>query len=153
MTGVSAATPSSRARGRAASFGGNTAWWRAVFTDRVTFARVGFWHERSITAAAYPQAARSHPVAIRRRERLARYGWGTGPAMTEFRPPSDGLAGTVQRWLGRPVLVVGDVMLDEWRFTEPHRLSREPAGHPEPVRGRSGGDEHSEAVRNDEPFA
>ncbi|MFI1509523.1 MMPL family transporter [Streptomyces sp. NPDC020597] len=35
----------------------------------------------------------------------------------------------------------------------PHRLSREPAGHPEPVRGRSGGDEHSEAVRNDEPFA
>jgi rfaE bifunctional protein nucleotidyltransferase chain/domain/rfaE bifunctional protein kinase chain/domain len=45
--------------------------------------------------------------------------------MTQFRPPSDGLAGTVQRWLGRPVLVVGDVMLDEWRFTEPHRLSRE----------------------------
>ena len=65
------------------------------------------------------------PVAIRRRERLARYGWGTGPAMTQFRPPSDGLAGTAQRWLGRPVLVVGDVMLDEWRFTEPHRLSRE----------------------------
>jgi D-beta-D-heptose 7-phosphate kinase/D-beta-D-heptose 1-phosphate adenosyltransferase len=45
--------------------------------------------------------------------------------MTDSRPSVDGLAGTVQRWLGRPVLVVGDVMLDEWRFTEPRRLSRE----------------------------
>jgi D-beta-D-heptose 7-phosphate kinase/D-beta-D-heptose 1-phosphate adenosyltransferase len=45
--------------------------------------------------------------------------------MTLLRPGADDLAGTVQRWLGRPVLVVGDVMLDEWRFTEPRRLSRE----------------------------
>ncbi|MGW1271123.1 MMPL family transporter [Streptomyces sp. NPDC002491] len=35
----------------------------------------------------------------------------------------------------------------------PHRLSREPAGRPEAARGQSGGDEHSGAVRNDEPFA
>src|SRR6185312_11691643 len=33
------------AGGNAAFFGGNTAWWRVVFTDEVTFARVGFWHE------------------------------------------------------------------------------------------------------------
>jgi D-beta-D-heptose 7-phosphate kinase / D-beta-D-heptose 1-phosphate adenosyltransferase len=45
--------------------------------------------------------------------------------MTQLRPATEGLAGTVERWLGRPVLVVGDVMLDEWRFTEPRRLSRE----------------------------
>jgi D-beta-D-heptose 7-phosphate kinase / D-beta-D-heptose 1-phosphate adenosyltransferase len=45
--------------------------------------------------------------------------------MTQSRPSVDGLAGTVERWLGRTVLVVGDVMLDEWRFTEPRRLSRE----------------------------
>ena len=50
---------------------------------------------------------------------------GQSAAMTQLRPAADGLAGTVQRWLGRPVLVVGDVMLDEWRFTEPRRLSRE----------------------------
>ncbi len=33
------------AGGNAAFFGGNTAWWRVVFTDEVTFALVGFWHE------------------------------------------------------------------------------------------------------------
>jgi hypothetical protein len=31
--------------GNAAFFGGNTAWWRVVFTDDVTYSRVGFWHE------------------------------------------------------------------------------------------------------------
>ncbi|MGN9774647.1 D-glycero-beta-D-manno-heptose 1-phosphate adenylyltransferase [Micromonospora sp. H33] len=35
------------------------------------------------------------------------------------------LAAVVQSWLGRPVLVVGDAMLDEWRFAESERLCRE----------------------------
>jgi hypothetical protein len=33
------------AGGNAAFFSGNTAWWRVVFHDPVTFSRVGFWHE------------------------------------------------------------------------------------------------------------
>jgi D-beta-D-heptose 7-phosphate kinase / D-beta-D-heptose 1-phosphate adenosyltransferase len=45
--------------------------------------------------------------------------------MTQRRPGRDSLARAVDRWRGRPVVVVGDVMLDEWRFTEPRRLSRE----------------------------
>ncbi|MFC0005030.1 D-glycero-beta-D-manno-heptose 1-phosphate adenylyltransferase [Micromonospora siamensis] len=35
------------------------------------------------------------------------------------------LATVVESWLGRPVLVVGDAMLDEWRFAESERLCRE----------------------------
>ncbi|MEH1098159.1 D-glycero-beta-D-manno-heptose 1-phosphate adenylyltransferase [Micromonospora sp. CPCC 205561] len=35
------------------------------------------------------------------------------------------LAGVVEGWLGRPVLVVGDAMLDDWRFAESDRLCRE----------------------------
>ncbi|MEU9510413.1 D-glycero-beta-D-manno-heptose 1-phosphate adenylyltransferase [Micromonospora sp. NPDC048170] len=35
------------------------------------------------------------------------------------------LAAVVEAWLGRPVLIVGDAMLDEWRFAEPDRLCRE----------------------------
>lgn len=33
------------AGGNAAFFGGNTCWWRVAFPDKVTFSRVGFWHE------------------------------------------------------------------------------------------------------------
>jgi D-beta-D-heptose 7-phosphate kinase / D-beta-D-heptose 1-phosphate adenosyltransferase len=35
------------------------------------------------------------------------------------------LAGVVESWLGRGVLVVGDAMLDEWRFADSDRLCRE----------------------------
>ncbi|GIJ33421.1 D-glycero-beta-D-manno-heptose 1-phosphate adenylyltransferase [Micromonospora sediminimaris] len=35
------------------------------------------------------------------------------------------LADVVQSWLGRPVLVIGDAMLDEWRFADSDRLCRE----------------------------
>ncbi|SBT51046.1 D-glycero-beta-D-manno-heptose 1-phosphate adenylyltransferase [Micromonospora auratinigra] len=35
------------------------------------------------------------------------------------------LATVVADWQGRPVLVVGDAMLDEWRFAESERLCRE----------------------------
>ncbi|WP_091445810.1 D-glycero-beta-D-manno-heptose 1-phosphate adenylyltransferase [Micromonospora yangpuensis] len=35
------------------------------------------------------------------------------------------LATVVQSWLGRPVLVIGDAMLDEWRFADSERLCRE----------------------------
>ncbi|MDW5327647.1 D-glycero-beta-D-manno-heptose 1-phosphate adenylyltransferase [Plantactinospora sp. KLBMP9567] len=35
------------------------------------------------------------------------------------------LASVVESWLGRGVLVVGDAMLDEWRFAESDRLCRE----------------------------
>ncbi|TCB99549.1 D-glycero-beta-D-manno-heptose 1-phosphate adenylyltransferase [Micromonospora zingiberis] len=35
------------------------------------------------------------------------------------------LAEVVQSWLGRPVLVIGDAMLDEWRFADSDRLCRE----------------------------
>ncbi|HEX6968820.1 MAG TPA: D-glycero-beta-D-manno-heptose 1-phosphate adenylyltransferase [Micromonosporaceae bacterium] len=35
------------------------------------------------------------------------------------------LADLVERWSGHPVLVVGDAMLDEWRFADPDRLCRE----------------------------
>ncbi|SCF39106.1 rfaE bifunctional protein, domain II [Micromonospora viridifaciens] len=35
------------------------------------------------------------------------------------------LTTVVEGWLGRPVLVVGDAMLDEWRFAESERLCRE----------------------------
>ncbi|WP_028568780.1 D-glycero-beta-D-manno-heptose 1-phosphate adenylyltransferase [Salinispora tropica] len=35
------------------------------------------------------------------------------------------LAAVVESWLGRPVLVVGDAMLDEWRFADSDRLCRE----------------------------
>ncbi|MFC4148841.1 D-glycero-beta-D-manno-heptose 1-phosphate adenylyltransferase [Micromonospora mangrovi] len=35
------------------------------------------------------------------------------------------LATVVESWRGRPVLVVGDAMLDEWRFAESERLCRE----------------------------
>ncbi|SBT69166.1 rfaE bifunctional protein, domain II [Micromonospora sediminicola] len=35
------------------------------------------------------------------------------------------LATVVASWQGRPVLVVGDAMLDEWRFAESERLCRE----------------------------
>ncbi|MEU4477098.1 D-glycero-beta-D-manno-heptose 1-phosphate adenylyltransferase [Micromonospora sp. NPDC023966] len=35
------------------------------------------------------------------------------------------LATVVAGWQGRPVLVVGDAMLDEWRFAESERLCRE----------------------------
>jgi D-beta-D-heptose 7-phosphate kinase / D-beta-D-heptose 1-phosphate adenosyltransferase len=45
--------------------------------------------------------------------------------MTQTRPSSRLLATTLTRWQGRRVLVVGDVMLDDWRFTEPRRLYRE----------------------------
>ncbi|NGM12559.1 D-glycero-beta-D-manno-heptose 1-phosphate adenylyltransferase [Verrucosispora sp. CWR15] len=34
-------------------------------------------------------------------------------------------ADVVQSWLGRPVLVIGDAMLDEWRFADSDRLCRE----------------------------
>jgi len=36
-----------------------------------------------------------------------------------------GLAGVVENWRGRSVLVVGDAMVDEWRFAESDRLCRE----------------------------
>lgn len=35
------------------------------------------------------------------------------------------LADVVQSWRGRPVLVIGDAMLDEWRFADSDRLCRE----------------------------
>ncbi|MFI1191662.1 D-glycero-beta-D-manno-heptose 1-phosphate adenylyltransferase [Micromonospora sp. NPDC020750] len=35
------------------------------------------------------------------------------------------LATVVESWLGRPVLVIGDAMLDEWRFADSDRLCRE----------------------------
>ncbi|GGM33237.1 hypothetical protein GCM10011608_17180 [Micromonospora sonchi] len=35
------------------------------------------------------------------------------------------LADVVQSWFGRPVLVIGDAMLDEWRFADSDRLCRE----------------------------
>ncbi|MDM4722205.1 D-glycero-beta-D-manno-heptose 1-phosphate adenylyltransferase [Micromonospora sp. WMMA1363] len=35
------------------------------------------------------------------------------------------LAAVVESWLGRAVLVVGDALLDEWRFAESDRLCRE----------------------------
>ncbi|MEV4761109.1 D-glycero-beta-D-manno-heptose 1-phosphate adenylyltransferase [Micromonospora chokoriensis] len=35
------------------------------------------------------------------------------------------LATVVESWLGRPVLIVGDAMLDEWRFADSDRLCRE----------------------------
>ncbi|SCL24778.1 rfaE bifunctional protein, domain II [Micromonospora nigra] len=35
------------------------------------------------------------------------------------------LASVVESWRGRPVLVVGDAMLDEWRFADSDRLCRE----------------------------
>jgi D-beta-D-heptose 7-phosphate kinase/D-beta-D-heptose 1-phosphate adenosyltransferase len=38
---------------------------------------------------------------------------------------SDVLARTVRRWRDQPVVVVGDVLLDNWRFTRPERLCRE----------------------------
>ncbi|MFY1697382.1 D-glycero-beta-D-manno-heptose 1-phosphate adenylyltransferase [Solwaraspora sp. WMMA2101] len=44
-----------------------------------------------------------------------------GPSSTDPRQ----LAGIVDRWAGRPVLVVGDAMLDEWRFATSTRLCRE----------------------------
>ncbi|MEU1250279.1 D-glycero-beta-D-manno-heptose 1-phosphate adenylyltransferase [Micromonospora arida] len=34
-------------------------------------------------------------------------------------------ATVVESWLGRPVLIVGDAMLDEWRFADSDRLCRE----------------------------
>jgi hypothetical protein len=34
-----------RAGGNVAFFGGNTCWWRVVFSDDVTFERVAFWYE------------------------------------------------------------------------------------------------------------
>src|SRR5690349_8291273 len=40
---------------------------------------------------------------------------------------TDLLADVVDRWRGRRVVVVGDVMLDDWRFAEPQRLYRETA--------------------------
>jgi D-beta-D-heptose 7-phosphate kinase / D-beta-D-heptose 1-phosphate adenosyltransferase len=41
--------------------------------------------------------------------------------------PHDLLADVVDRWRGRRVVVLGDVMLDDWRFAEPRRLYREAA--------------------------
>ncbi|MCW3814586.1 D-glycero-beta-D-manno-heptose 1-phosphate adenylyltransferase [Micromonospora sp. DR5-3] len=35
------------------------------------------------------------------------------------------LAKVVESWQGRPVLIIGDAMLDEWRFAESERLCRE----------------------------
>ncbi|MGN9811088.1 D-glycero-beta-D-manno-heptose 1-phosphate adenylyltransferase [Micromonospora sp. BQ11] len=35
------------------------------------------------------------------------------------------LASVVESWLGRPVLILGDAMLDEWRFADTDRLCRE----------------------------
>ncbi|MFC4020953.1 D-glycero-beta-D-manno-heptose 1-phosphate adenylyltransferase [Micromonospora sp. GCM10011542] len=35
------------------------------------------------------------------------------------------LATVVESWLGRPVLIIGDAMLDEWRFADSDRLCRE----------------------------
>ncbi|MEU4565698.1 D-glycero-beta-D-manno-heptose 1-phosphate adenylyltransferase [Micromonospora sp. NPDC023956] len=35
------------------------------------------------------------------------------------------LATVVESWRGRPVLVIGDAMLDEWRFADSERLCRE----------------------------
>ncbi|WP_027660292.1 D-glycero-beta-D-manno-heptose 1-phosphate adenylyltransferase [Salinispora fenicalii] len=43
-----------------------------------------------------------------------------GAAAEQYR-----LAAVVESWLGRPVLVVGDAMLDEWRFADSDRLCRE----------------------------
>jgi D-beta-D-heptose 7-phosphate kinase/D-beta-D-heptose 1-phosphate adenosyltransferase len=45
--------------------------------------------------------------------------------MTQTRPNPGLLSATVDSWRERSVLVVGDVMLDDWRFTEPRRLYRE----------------------------
>src|SRR3954470_8777661 len=47
--------------------------------------------------------------------------------MVHTRPNPELLADAVERWSGRPVLVVGDVVLDDWRFTRPRRLYRETA--------------------------
>jgi D-beta-D-heptose 7-phosphate kinase / D-beta-D-heptose 1-phosphate adenosyltransferase len=47
--------------------------------------------------------------------------------MNGAQPPTSLLAEAVGRWRDRPVLVIGDVMLDEWRFTDPQRLDRESA--------------------------
>lgn len=38
---------------------------------------------------------------------------------------ADALAQTVVRWQDQPVVVVGDLLLDEWRFTDAQRLGRE----------------------------
>ncbi|HEY8534156.1 MAG TPA: D-glycero-beta-D-manno-heptose 1-phosphate adenylyltransferase [Micromonospora sp.] len=35
------------------------------------------------------------------------------------------IAALLDKWAGHPVLVVGDVILDEWRFARPERLCRE----------------------------
>src|SRR5215204_1782513 len=48
-----------------------------------------------------------------------------GGRVSRTQPRPDRLAGVVDRWSGLRVVVVGDVMLDEWRFTDPQRLARE----------------------------
>jgi D-beta-D-heptose 7-phosphate kinase/D-beta-D-heptose 1-phosphate adenosyltransferase len=45
--------------------------------------------------------------------------------MKQTRPNSRRLTAAVDRWQGRRVLVIGDLILDDWRFTEPRRLYRE----------------------------
>ncbi|MFV2099058.1 D-glycero-beta-D-manno-heptose 1-phosphate adenylyltransferase [Micromonospora sp. LOL_014] len=49
----------------------------------------------------------------------------TGPAGPAVPADGTGPADLVERWSGRPVLVVGDAMLDEWRFATSTRLCRE----------------------------
>jgi D-beta-D-heptose 7-phosphate kinase / D-beta-D-heptose 1-phosphate adenosyltransferase len=45
--------------------------------------------------------------------------------MTEIPAGRNALAELVRDWSGRQVVVVGDVVLDQWRFTDPQRLCRE----------------------------
>ncbi|ROO52157.1 rfaE bifunctional protein nucleotidyltransferase chain/domain [Micromonospora sp. Llam0] len=49
----------------------------------------------------------------------------TGPAGPAGPPGGAGPTGLVERWSGRRILVVGDAMLDEWRFATSTRLCRE----------------------------
>ncbi len=50
---------------------------------------------------------------------------GTPEGMAGAAAEERRLATVVAGWQGRPVLVVGDAMLDEWRFAESERLCRE----------------------------
>ncbi|GAA4569423.1 hypothetical protein GCM10023176_25970 [Micromonospora coerulea] len=50
---------------------------------------------------------------------------GTPEGMAGAAAQERRLATVVADWQGRPVLVVGDAMLDEWRFAESERLCRE----------------------------
>jgi hypothetical protein len=59
--------------GNAAFFTGNTCWWRVVFADDVTFARVGFWHatdrpENAMVGSSFRNGGErdrdDHPVPV-----------------------------------------------------------------------------------------